>query len=1331
MALLASTALVAASGAVRADDFVAGDAATLGFAIQLANAVPSTTSTITLTANITLTSALPLIGNTGENRTLTIIGNGFTIDGQGTNRIFFVNSGTVTIQNTTLMNGNATGGRGGNTDIRGGGAGGGGMGAGGAVFVRSGSSLVLDGVAMTGNSAVGGAGGVQIASGSDSSAGGGGGGMGGNGGLGVYDETEDRSAGGGGGGLVAGSNGAGGGALSGGAGGGPNGGAGGPPNGGAGGDLSGGGGGFGGGGGRRGGAGGFGGGGGGSGGGSIALGGNGGFGGGGGGFAGTGGFGGGGAGVSGPTGGGFAGGASSGFNGGGGAGLGGAVFVMSGSSLLVRNGRSVSGNETIASGGGVTGGSASGSAIGGQGLGSGFFLHDGARVTFEIDAGRDVIMSDTIASNLADGGITKQGGGVLRLAGAGSTYTGGTRITGGTLVVNNDSSLGGAAGGLTFANGAGLRPINTFNSARAITLNAGGGVLDALAANMVLTGPITGVGELTVQGGGSVTVSNATYAGATSVTGNSTLRAAAANAFSANSAHSIAAGSTLDLNGFSQTIGSLAGAGNVTLGGGALTTGGNNSSTIFSGVISGAGGSLVKTGTGDLSLTGANTYTGGTTVNGGALVVSSDAGLGAAAGGLVLNGGALSTKFSFSSARGVTLGAGGGAFDLSAPTTLTLTGVVGGAGGLTLSAGGTLTLSGANTYAGGTVIQAGRLRLGAGGSLLAGSNLTVGAGAIFDLNGQTQSLGALNGAAGSSLTLGAGALTVGAGGANGAFAGAISGAGGLTKTGGGTLTLSGTSSYTGPTALDAGTLIVNGSIAASSGLSVAAGATLGGTGALPAVTVNGTLSPGNSIGTITAAALTLGAGSTTVIEVQAGAIDRINVTGTASLAGALRLVPLGGPYTFNTPYVFISAGALTGGFATVSTQGSFGAGVTTTVSYTGTQALLTLAPAALSGLVAGPGSAAAGGGSGLAGATRNQLAVAQGFDRAVLGLGGDASPFFGLYSLPAAALPFGLDQLSGQVHAAAGPVANAAADRFLGLMLDPFAQARSDSAPQTGRLTLWASGSGARAQTGGAAGVGAYGVSRGGWSFAGGVEARITPEVTAGLAFSGGRTETTLANGLGRLDADMAQAGLYGRGRFGAFSFGAALALTWLDIDTARDIPALSISGVKGRTNAGGFSGRIEAAFEAAAWGGFALSPYAALQASATRIDGFRETGSAGALLPAGLIVRGRGQGETRGELGLRLDGRLSMGAVPLDLFARAAWAAHGQRDAGFTARFAGLPGSDFAIRGARRDASTALIGAGVDIRLAPNITLGAHFDGEYGAKTSRSGGSARLKVSF
>jgi autotransporter-associated beta strand protein len=90
------------------------------------------------------------------------------------------------------------------------------------------------------------------------------------------------------------------------------------------------------------------------------------------------------------------------------------------------------------------------------------------------------------------------------------------------------------------------------------------------------------------------------------------------------------------------SVGSLAGTGLVHLNSFTLTTGGDNTTTTYSGALSGTGG-LIKTGVGTFSLIGGNTYSGGTTFNGGVLGVNNDGNLGAATGDLIFNGGTLQT----------------------------------------------------------------------------------------------------------------------------------------------------------------------------------------------------------------------------------------------------------------------------------------------------------------------------------------------------------------------------------------------------------------------------------------------------------------------------------------------------------------------------------------------------------------------------------------------------------------------------------------------------------------------------------------------------------------
>ena len=117
---------------------------------------------------------------------------------------------------------------------------------------------------------------------------------------------------------------------------------------------------------------------------------------------------------------------------------------------------------------------------------------------------------------------------------------------------------------------------------------------------------------------------NNTYSGPTTV-GVSILQAGSTTAFSANSAYTV--NSTLDAASYDNSVGALSGTGNVTLGTAALTVGNQNSSpAAFSGVISSSGSpvtSLVKVGTGTLTLTGGNTYTGLTVVKNGTLSFNS------------------------------------------------------------------------------------------------------------------------------------------------------------------------------------------------------------------------------------------------------------------------------------------------------------------------------------------------------------------------------------------------------------------------------------------------------------------------------------------------------------------------------------------------------------------------------------------------------------------------------------------------------------------------------------------------------------------------------------
>jgi len=170
------------------------------------------------------------------------------------------------------------------------------------------------------------------------------------------------------------------------------------------------------------------------------------------------------------------------------------------------------------------------------------------------------------------------------------------------------------------------------NSNRTVNLTAGwqpSSVTVFSATNYTFTGSgIAGSCGFTQMGSGMTKLNNAnTYNGDTTISAG-TLQlgnlAAIPSGVSAGNV-SVAAGATLDLNGFSTSVNGLSGSGTVTNSGAAVTLsmGLNNYSTNFSGAIVGAV-SLIKTGTGTQSIGGTNSYTGTTTVNAGILSIAAN-----------------------------------------------------------------------------------------------------------------------------------------------------------------------------------------------------------------------------------------------------------------------------------------------------------------------------------------------------------------------------------------------------------------------------------------------------------------------------------------------------------------------------------------------------------------------------------------------------------------------------------------------------------------------------------------------------------------------------------
>ncbi len=358
--------------------------------------------------------------------------------------------------------------------------------------------------------------------------------------------------------------------------------------------------------------------------------------------------------------------------------------AISGSGQVVKSGDetlTLSGANSYTGGTTISGGTLVASNV--EALGTGDITDN---ATLELNAGGD------FANNIGGtGSVVKSGDKTLTLSGS-NTYTGGTTISGGTLVASNVEALG--SGDVT--------------DNATLEMNTGGDFANNIG----------GTGSVVKSGDETLTLSGAnSYTGGTTISGGTLV---------ATSVEALGTGDVTD---------------NATL---ELNTGGD-----FDNAISGSG-QVVKSGDKTLTLSGINSYTGGTTISGGTLVASNVDALGS---GDVTDNATLELNT-------------GGDFDNA----------IGGTGSVVKSGDKTLTLSGANSYTGGTTIS--------GGTLVASNVEALGSGDVTD---------------NATLELNTG----------GDFANNIGGTGSVVKSGDKTLTLSGTNSYTGGTTISGGTLVAN------------------------------------------------------------------------------------------------------------------------------------------------------------------------------------------------------------------------------------------------------------------------------------------------------------------------------------------------------------------------------------------------------------------------------------------------------------------------------------------------------------------------------------------
>ena len=531
-------------------------------------------------------------------------------------------------------------------------------------------------------------------------------------------------------------------------------------------------------------------------------------------------------------------------------------------------------------------------------------------------------------------------------------------------------------------------------------------------------------------------------------------------------------------------------------------------------------------------------------------------------------------------------------------------------------------------------------------------------------------------------------------------------------------------------------------------------------GAGNTLTNAGTLSPGGA-GVIQTTMLTgnLVQGASgkllTDFNIAGNTADRINISGTANLAGAVQLQVQNLTFGAFQQTILSAAGGTTNNGLSLLASPVL-------------QAQLVF-PNATDVVVTSPGLSFA-----LPGLNANQTALGNALNAAGQS-GGLGGPIFNLLlnipSIPAYGAA--LTQLSGEAATGTQQTTFDAMNIFMGTMLDPFnrgttstpgggasgyasegdasayaadgrkrASAERDAYAMFTKAPLaktwdphwsvWAAGFGGSQTTDGNAATGSNSVTSGLFGVAVGADYIFSPRTVAGFALAGGGTSFSLANNLGGGRSDLFQAGAFVRHTVGQAYISGALAYGWQDITTDRIVTLAGIDHLHAEFNANAFSGRIEGGYRfVAPWiGGFGITPYAAAQFTTFDLPAYAERAIIGTNNFA-LAYGAKSVTDPRSELGIRTDKSFAMADGVLTLRGRLAWAHDYDPDRSIGATFQSLPGASFVVNGAAQASDSALVTAAVEKRWLSGWSAAASFEGEFSDVTRSYAGKGVVRYQW
>ncbi|AYJ87279.1 autotransporter domain-containing protein [Sphingomonas paeninsulae] len=475
------------------------------------------------------------------------------------------------------------------------------------------------------------------------------------------------------------------------------------------------------------------------------------------------------------------------------------------------------------------------------------------------------------------------------------------------------------------------------------------------------------------------------------------------------------------------------------------------------------------------------------------------------------------------------------------------------------------------------------------------------------------------------------------------------------------------------------------------------------------VTNNGTLNPGNSIGTVTVGGnYTFGSASNYLVEVNAaGQSDLLAVAGTAVLAGSVMVQPLGGQL-LSSPYTILTAaGGYTGTFTDPSVVNGY-AFLTASLAYLPTSVTLTLTRSGLAFASLGK--------------TPNQVAVGRALDS--LGLSGSLATALALGSTANAQQAF--DQLTGEVHASlrtgliedSRHIRNAMNDRLSAAFVPTIGG-------EDGRgLAVWGTGFGSWGEQNGSGNAGRLD--------------RDTKGLLIGVDTSfGAAGRVGVLGGYSDADYDVNErassagiksyhVGAYAGSELGGFGLRAGASYSWNRIKTSRDVAFT------------GFTDSLRAKYNGATTQVFGdishvipvgrgqVQPFANVAYVHLHMDDFVERGGA-----AALTGDRENSDVTFSTLGLRASTGLPFGGAGLTAHGMVGWR-HAFNDRLPVSRLAFVSGGTaFDIAGVPLSKETAVLDLGLNAAVASAASIGVSYSGQIGSGAVDNGVKANVTIRF